>query len=68
MGAHVVRPPTRLDMRDDLPLEPGEVCQRRHYNKQQDGDLDYRCHQDWVLGDEVQGASFASSVELSLEQ
>ena len=38
--AHVVRAPARLDVRDDLALEPGEVRQRRHHNEQQDGDLD----------------------------
>ena len=37
--ADVVRAPARLNVRDDFAFEPGEVRQRRHHNKQQDGDL-----------------------------
>ncbi len=40
MRADVVGAPARLDVRDDFPLKPGEVGQRRHHNKQQDGNLD----------------------------
>ncbi len=37
--ADAVRPPARLDARDDFALEPGQVSQRRHHHEQQDGDF-----------------------------
>src|SRR5208337_3123883 len=63
MRTDVIRPPSRLNVRDNFSLRPGEIRKRRHHNEQQDGYLDDRCHQDWVLGDELHGISFASFAE-----
>ena len=38
--AHEVGAPSRLDVRDDFPLKPGEVRQGRHNHEQQNGNLD----------------------------
>ena len=38
--ADVERPDARLNARNDLALEPGEVGQRRHQYKNEDDDLD----------------------------
>ena len=38
--ADVVGAPSRLNASDDFSLKPGQIGQRRHYDEQQDGNLD----------------------------
>ncbi len=68
MCADVQRSEPRLNSRDYFSFEPGEIGKRRHQNEQQNDNLDYRYHQDRMLGDELHGISLASLQELSLEQ